>query len=113
MIIAPVWPEVAEMSAEGDGEEDGTSDLYSRMRLGVREEGENRKEEIVQCWSSYYTVYTICLGHYNSLGQWDAMGSNHLQFLYKLAHMFDYILGVVLNIYSLIAAINCHLLYVI
>ena len=41
------------------------------------------------------------------------MDSNHLQFLYKLAHMFEYILGVVWNIYSLIAAIKCHLLYVI
>ena len=37
------------------------------------------------------------------------MDSNYLQFLYKLAH----ILGVVLNIYSLIIAMKCHLLYVL
>ena len=57
-----------------------------------------------------HTVCTICLEHYNSLGQWDAMDSNHPQFIYRLAHMFEYILGVVLNIYVLIAAIKCHLL---
>ena len=38
------------------------------------------------------------------------MDSNHLQFLYKLAHMFEYILGVIWNIYSLIAAIYLGLL---